>query len=115
MWEVSSHSKVANALTTTNYNVTCLTETWLAEDVPDEALLLQQYQIYREDRPDETTSSKHGGVLIGINLWTKHDLIRLNMDRSEYNVVKIDTVEPILFSCVYNRVQIAHTGSPVGI
>ena len=77
LFAFEKRTKLANALTTTNYNVICLTETRLTEDVPDEALFIQQYHIYRAERPNETTSSKHGGVLNGMNPWIKHDLIRI--------------------------------------
>ena len=44
-----------------DFDVICLTETWLSESVFDQEILPTNYNIYRKDRP-----SRGGGVLIAI-------------------------------------------------
>lgn len=49
-----------------NYNVVCLTETWLHENIESSELLLNDYEVYRSDRPSNEGISNHGGVLIAV-------------------------------------------------
>ena len=58
--------KFANAITTRDHDIICVIETLLTREVPDEALFLPNYNIYRRDRENISLSSNHGGVLIAI-------------------------------------------------
>ena len=44
----------------------CQTESWLTEEVPNEALFLKNYFIHRNDRNSKCGVSKHGGVLVAL-------------------------------------------------
>ena len=54
----------ANEIAKKNYDVLCLTETWLTSDVTNNALFLLDTQS--TDRPTENHNSKHGEVLIAV-------------------------------------------------
>ena len=45
-----------------NFNIICLTETWLGPNTTDEALRIDDYSLYRRDRPTDN----HGGVCVYI-------------------------------------------------
>ena len=45
-----------------NFNIICLTETWLGPNTTDEAMRIDDYSLYRRDRPTEN----HGGVCVYI-------------------------------------------------
>ena len=45
-----------------NFNIICLTETWLGPNTTDEALRIDDYTLYRRDRPTDN----HGGVCVYI-------------------------------------------------
>ena len=40
----------ANAVINSDYNVICLCETWLNDNIPSSELFLNNYCIYRQDR-----------------------------------------------------------------
>ena len=45
-----------------NFNIICLTETWLGPNTTDEDLRIDDYSLYRRDRPTDN----HGGVCVYI-------------------------------------------------
>ena len=45
-----------------NFNVICLTETWLGQNTPDENLKINGYKLYRRDRQTDN----HGGICVYI-------------------------------------------------
>ena len=45
-----------------NFNIICLTETWLGPNTTDEAIRIDDYSLYRRDRPRDN----HGGVCVYI-------------------------------------------------
>ena len=54
----------------TPFNVYCITETWLKDDIYDNEILPSEYTLYRKDR-----SSRGGGVLIAVNNIISSNLI----------------------------------------
>ena len=67
LWNAERRDKLVNAVTLSQYNVICLCETWLTNDVEDSELQLNQYDIYRADRPSSKEEySAHGGSLIAV-------------------------------------------------
>ena len=56
----SKTDELQSILTTNNIDFACVTETWLVESVPTEAINLSGYVCYRHDRED---GRRGGGVL----------------------------------------------------
>ena len=84
-----------------NYDVLCLTETWLTSDVPDNALFLTRYTIHRTDRHTENHNSKHGGVLIAVKDISHYRL--KNTTHSESVSIALQTpAESLVICCMYN-------------
>ena len=91
----------ANEIAKRNYDVLCLTETWLTSDVLDNALFLTGYTIHRIDRPTENHNSKHGGVLIAVKDIPHYRL--KNTTHSESVSIALQTsTESLVICCMYN-------------
>ena len=45
----------------------CHTETWLTEHLLNNALFLDNYVVFRNDRPTRSSNSTHGGVLVAVH------------------------------------------------
>ena len=58
--------KFANAIATSNYDIICLCETWLNENIASSELMLNEYSIYRSERQTAKDQNLHGGVLIAV-------------------------------------------------
>ena len=81
-----------------NFDVICLSETWLSESVFDQEILPTNYSIYRKDRP-----SRGGGVLIAVK-----DTIPVSVHPSDLSnnapeilTVTLNLCKPTILSCVY--------------
>ena len=83
-----------------NYDILCLSETWLVDEVPNDALFLNNYEIIRSDRKSINEKTKHGGVLIAIR---KNGLSFLVIDskQDECVTIKIETNTSVLFCVAY--------------
>lgn len=46
-----------------NFDVICLTETWLDRRIPDDSIKLNGFNLYRRDRPNDN----HGGICVYVN------------------------------------------------
>ena len=46
-----------------NFDVICLTETWLDRRIPDDSIKLNGFNLYRRDRADDN----HGGICVYVN------------------------------------------------
>ena len=64
--KIERRSKFANAVINSDYNVLCLCETWLNDNIHDSELFLNDYNIYRSDRATIGDSNEHGGTLIAV-------------------------------------------------
>ena len=58
--------KFANGITLSDYNVVCICETWLNENIGSAELLLHNYTLYRSDRKLQKDMNTHGGVMVAI-------------------------------------------------
>ena len=60
-----------------HYDILCLTETWLTDDIPDSGLFLGKYLLHRSDREQSHGRSNHGGVLIAITSTIQHQRLTI--------------------------------------
>ncbi|XP_031332835.1 uncharacterized protein LOC116163124 [Photinus pyralis] len=75
----------------TNYDVICLTETWLNQDISSSELQISSnYNVYRQDRNILTSNLKRGGgVLIAVNKTLMSKLISTTVDNVEHIFVLV--------------------------
>ena len=92
----------ANSVHEGNYDIICLSETWLVPEVPDEALFLTNHTVYRADRLSSVIKTKHGGVLIGIKPSISHELVQLDATIEESLVIRVKASQRFLICCLYN-------------
>lgn len=92
---VNKLSKFQAFAYSSNYNIFCVSETWLSNHIFDNEILPTGYSIYRKDR-----NSRGGGVLMAIK-----DNLTCNLMSSppdiEIITVKISTSVPIFICLVY--------------
>lgn len=59
---------IYNSIAENDYDLICLSETWLAPDILDSEIVNYKYIVYRNDRNfDLTGATRGGGVLISVN------------------------------------------------
>ena len=58
--------KVSKAINFRNYNIVCISETWLNKNLFDNKVNLKDYAVYRKDQSSEGRKNS-GGVLLAIN------------------------------------------------
>ena len=68
LWKAKTREKFLNAIIWSRNNVICLCETWLDGGVSDSELQLEEYKLYRADRPSTKDYSTHGGSLIAVKI-----------------------------------------------
>ena len=103
--DLNKRTKFANVMTSVSLDVICITETWLTPDIPNAALFLPNYHIYRSDRKiDETRITKHGGVMIAINSHVNHKIIETLCTNDDHVVCKLtcNDYDSLLLCCIYN-------------
>ena len=61
---IERRAKFINAVINSDYNVLCLCETWLNDNIHDSELFLNDYNIYRSDRATIGDRNALGGTLI---------------------------------------------------
>ena len=101
---ITRRYKLSNAVTLFDYNIVCLTETWLTKNFESSELLLNNYFLYRSDREGKTDEkSAHGGVLIAVKTEIDSESIKTELQECCIAVkVKIDKTERAI--CIfYNR------------
>ena len=49
-----------------NFDILCVSETWLTKEIPDAELYLPNYTLYRSNRPAKEGSTLHGGTMIAV-------------------------------------------------
>ena len=52
--DINRRIALSNAILQTDYDILCLTETWLVKEIPDKALHLAGFNIIRKDRKNST-------------------------------------------------------------
>lgn len=84
-----------HAVSTSDYSVVIVVETWLNSEIGDEELGLFGYDVFRLDRDCELTGKKRGG---GILIAVKHKLLARRVD------IPYSTVEQLFVSiCINNQ------------
>ena len=96
--------KFANCMLNLSYDLICVCETWLTEDVTNASIFLENYEVYRNDRTvTASRKSRHGGVLIAVSNRIAHEPIRMKCPKADYLVVKIELKErSLILCCIYN-------------
>jgi hypothetical protein len=74
--------EIAYTIKTVDGDIALFTETWLRDTVPDIAININHYQLYRRDRVNRL----HGGVCIIINKLYLHDIITGIAKRNRKNI-----------------------------
>ena len=59
-------AKLSTAVTSVNYSIICICETWLNNQIESSELMLHDYNIYRSNRERVNDTNKHGGSLIAV-------------------------------------------------
>lgn len=81
-----------------NYNIICLTETWLNDNVLDSKLCFTNYNLYRNNRNNLSYGKKRGGgVLIAVNKIMSCDVL---------NVSSVLGIEQVFLKLILNNVKI---------
>ena len=89
--DLNKRMKFANCMLNLSYDLICVCETWLTEDVKNASIFLENYEVYRNDRTvTASRKSKHGGVLIAVSNRIAHEPIRMKCPKADYLVVKIE-------------------------
>ena len=100
--DLNKRTKFANVMTSVSLDVICITETWLTPDIPNAALFLPNYHIYRSDRKiDETRITKRGGVMIAINSYVDQSLKLYAQTMTTLFVNSHATTMTLYYSAVY--------------
>ena len=95
--------KLANCLTTFDFDIIFLTETRLTADISDSALFKPNYVINRKDRQSTESKSKHGGVLVAVKKSIPFEKVNLKLTHDNFLALKITISETsILLVCIYN-------------
>ena len=102
--DINRRMKLSNAIENSEYDISCLCETWLTKDVTTASLFLENHQVYRNDREtSDNRKTKHDGVLIAIKNEISHDLHSIESLKSDYLIIEIHSKKiSIILSCVYN-------------
>ena len=94
-------AKLANAITSNNYNIICLCETWLNVNIASSELLLDGYDIFRADRKALHDQNPHGGSLIAVkNNFAAEEVHNPNMPDSSI-ACKITICDVTIIICVF--------------
>ena len=94
--------RFANSICCLNFDILCITETWLTNDVPANSFFLSNFSILRSDRPKKIDfSSSHGGVVIAFKQSLKLSKVANNMvDPCDMVIASIDRSSCIIV-CIY--------------
>ena len=99
--ETDRRTKFSNTILTCSiYEILCLSETWLTESVTNKALFLDNFEIYRTNRPSHHGCPNHGGVLIAVSRNTPSCRVATNL--SNCVIVRILSHLPVLMSRIYS-------------
>ena len=102
--DINRRIALSNAILQTDYDILCLTETWLVKEIPDKALHLAGFNIIRKDRKNSTLKTNHGGVLMAIKENVHYEEIDAQIENEECIVAKLtgETGHHQILCCVYN-------------
>ena len=92
--------KFANAKALSDYNVVCLCETWLNENIESAEMLLHNYTLYRPDEKLQKDMNTHGGVMVAIENNIRCKLLKTDQLACSLNC-KLEINIQIIFICVF--------------
>ena len=70
--------ELSNSIVHSDYDIICLCETWLREDVTTASIFLNNYNVYKNDSTTtQTRKSRHKGVLIAVQNQVANDLLTI--------------------------------------
>ena len=83
-----------------DYDIICLCEIWLTEDVTTHSIFLENYNVYKNDKTTtETRKSRHGGVLIAVGNLIAHEYLTMKWSKSDNLVREINLHGRTLILC----------------
>jgi len=80
-----------------NYDIVCLNETWLNDNVFDAELGFNDYNLYRDDRNLMYGKLRGGGVLIAVNKKICYELLHVPFETG---------IEQIFLKTTFNKIKI---------
>ena len=78
-----------------DFEIFCVCETWLSDNIHDHEILPDNFILYRKDRP-----SRGGGVLIAVTS-SYHSVALLSPSDLEVVTVKLGLDHELVICCVY--------------
>ena len=66
LYKVNRRQTFSNYLLSKNYDIICIAETWLTEEIAENELFLPQYQCFVSNRKSTPKTTSHGGTMICI-------------------------------------------------
>ena len=66
LYKVNRRQTISNYLLSKNYDIICIAETWLTEEIAENELFLPQYQCFVSNRKSTPKTTSHGGTMICI-------------------------------------------------
>ena len=107
---------LSNCINSTDFSFLCLTETWLTPDVPDQALFISNYAIFRGDRQSYCGRTKHGGTLIAVKQTPSLRCTKIENGFPDEDCVvieakivdKLQTQRSLIICCLYNPPRNSH-------
>ena len=86
---VSRRMKMSNSIVHSDYDIICLCEAWLTEDVTTASIFLENYDAHRNDMiTAKTRKSRQGWVLITVKNHTAQEFLTTKCLKSDYLVMK---------------------------
>ena len=94
--------RFANSICYLNFDILCISETWLTNDVPANSLFLSSFSTLRSNKPKKIDfSPSHGGVPIAFKQSLKISKLAINMvDPCDVVFASIDRSSCII-ACIY--------------
>ena len=94
--------KFKNAVLSNEYNVICVTETWLNAKIDTSELLLDDYTVYRSDRTMSSKQSAHGGVFVAVKNYIESNEIKVELPECCIACQILLKFEPVQIICFYS-------------
>lgn len=89
-----------NNIVVSNFDIVCITETWLKNVINNNELFDERYIVYRNDRNHTLNKKDGGGVLIGVNTDTIPKSNVINFD-NECLAEQIWISVPVINSAIH--------------
>ena len=103
--DITRRQTLANSLALQDIDIVCLSETWLTSAISNNSLFLNQFNVFRGDRPSKSgDKTSHGGTLIALSKRLISKEIQLpNVANDDCACVQIDLDDTnILIASIYS-------------